>query len=281
MPTNSLNILVVGGSSKVANLLREHVTSVTGLNFFFQSRQDCHLFDVYWDPLAPNSDIILQADEPIEFDILLNLAGPTQNSAVHLNSDIALNTCRLADRLGISKIFLASSSAVYGNYKNYFSETDECHPISSYGAAKLKMEMDCLSASFNANIICLRIGNFLGADSLSVYIRNQAPICLDVNKTYLSALRSYVAPLSFLRIIRSLAQDTFLQNCSINIANPNPMRMQKILDELKLHYDFSVNARGIFDIELDLQQLSLIHEFEGCEYSAANVINQVKWFKHE
>ena len=281
MSKTSINVLVVGGTSKVAILLREHIKSVTGLNLFFQSRHYNDLCDIHWDPLNLNSNITFRGGESIKFDVLLNLAGPTHKSDVHLNSEIAFNCCKLADRLKISKVLLASSSAVYGNHKQNFQEADDCHPKNAYGAAKLKMEMDCLSAPFHTNVLCLRMGNFLGADSLSVNILNQAPIFLDVGHTYLSALRSYLAPLSFLRIIRSLAQDTGLQNCSINIANPNPFRMQKLLDELKIPYELRLNASGLFDHELDLQLISSIHDFRGPEYSYVNMINQVKWLKHE
>ena len=121
MSKTSINVLVVGGTSKVAILLREHINSVTGLNLFFQSRHYNDLCDIHWDPLNLKSNITFRGGESIKFDVLLNLAGPTHKSDVHLNSEIAFNCCKLADRLKISKVLLASSSAVYGKSQTKFS----------------------------------------------------------------------------------------------------------------------------------------------------------------
>lgn len=273
-----INILVVGGESKVARLLFEHCSQLADLNLFFQSRNQLSKADIYWDPLKPNCDIVHKFQNNITFDVLLNLAGSTQQSTAQLNTEIAVNSCILAERLNIPKVFLASSAAVYGKNQKIFSENDCCSPINGYGAAKLEMENICLSRSFNSNILCLRMANFVGADALSVNILSQKPIVLDVNSIKLSGLRSYLAPLSFLKILRTLSTNNTLQNCPINIANPMPFRMQEVLDMLRADYNCRHCLSGISDIELDINLLKSIHVFEENEYELQAMLNQVVWF---
>ena len=56
-----------------------------------------------------------------------------------------------------SKVILISSSAVYGDYKKCFSETDTCLPSTTYGHSKLVIENILKAVSKWLSI--LRLGN--------------------------------------------------------------------------------------------------------------------------
>lgn len=78
-----------------------------------------------------------------------------------------MNCCFIAEHFKIPLVFLTSSSAVYGHYKDFFVEEDDCVPVSLYGKSKLLMENKCMNYFSNKlDICCLRIGNFFGADQL-------------------------------------------------------------------------------------------------------------------
>ena len=281
MIESPINILVIGGESKVARLMRRHCLYDANFSLVFQSRNELAKSDVYWDPLKSNSNFVYKTKNDIKFDALLNLAGPTQNQNAHLNAEIAFNCCILADRLSIPKVFLASSAAVYGIHQTRFLETDCCSPVNLYGEAKLKMENSCFAGSFNTNVLGLRMGNFVGADSLSLNVLTNETISLDISTSNVSGLRSYLGPLSFLRILRSLIEDTTLHNRPINIANPRPFRMQEFLDKLKVPYYPKTGSTFVYDIELDVNLLKSVHKFKEYEYSVNDVLSQVDWNLYE
>lgn len=272
------NVLVVGGESKIAKLLRTKHSDLRDINLYFQSRNKAYPADIYWDPLGASNVIEYKHDNlPPKFDLLLNLAGTTQSGNSYLNTELALKCCSLAERLQIPKVFLASSAAVYGNQQIRYSENDHCSPVNSYGLSKLAMEDACLSQDFPFNILCLRISNFLGADALSNSILSGKNISLDVRDSKLSGLRSYLAPKTFLKILRSLSIDNTLKNQPINIANPSPYYMHELLEELGIIYHVNYTKHDIFDIALDITLLKSVHEFAPNDYQLSHMLNQLKW----
>jgi UDP-glucose 4-epimerase len=106
---------------------------------------------------------------------MIVLAGVTPrhgigDSELEENTTLAKACVRAAQACGISRVLVASSSAVYGKHPEgaAFSETMLPRPLSAYGQAKLAMEtaLRHLSDKTGLNICALRIGNVAGADAL-------------------------------------------------------------------------------------------------------------------
>ncbi|MDA8770450.1 NAD(P)-dependent oxidoreductase [Planktomarina temperata] len=270
-------VLVIGGNSKVASLLKNTPYRDMGLEFYFQSRKLESQNDIYWDPLA--SKLILQSKKPFkhEYDAILNLAGPTDEIYCDLNIEIAERCCQLAQVYQIPKVILISSSAVYGNKNILHSEISSCRPISNYGKSKIQMEQRCLELSLNSEIICLRLGNILGADALSKKIENKQRVLLDVGANYVSAKRSYLSPYTFVNVLKGLLNLNNFDTPILNVSSPEPFYMHDLLEILKMPYDRRVNVKKVYDVSLDTTLLSQIVKFRKKDENLLSLVEEMSW----
>lgn len=80
------------------------------------------------------------------------------------NVDGTMNVLEAARECGVSRVVFSSSSAVYGPTQNIVTETDQCAPISPYGATKLIGELMCIQSALNFGIqaVMLRYFNVYG-----------------------------------------------------------------------------------------------------------------------
>lgn len=169
---------------------------------------------------------------------LVMLAGVTPGTGVDAadlagNRALAAACLEAAAELGIGRVLLASSSAVYGaNAQSAaFAETDDPRPLSAYGRAKLEMEEAAGSARAAGLDVCaLRIGNVAGADALLAPLTARAvdpasPLRIDGFADGLGPLRSYIGPASLARVLATLAIFPARLPQVLNIAAPQPVRM--------------------------------------------------------
>ncbi|WP_157779869.1 NAD-dependent epimerase/dehydratase family protein [Celeribacter ethanolicus] len=137
-------------------------------------------------------------------------------------------------RAGVSRFLVASSSAVYGPDRGKpFREEDLLAPINAYGHAKAEMEELCTrrAAMEGIEICALRIGNVAGADMLLGNARSRAgaSLPLDIFPDGHSPERSYIGPVTLLRVLRALSTLQSLPPV-LNLAGARPVAMSDLLD---------------------------------------------------
>ena len=136
-----------------------------------------------------NEFTTLHQINPIETDNLLTVKGNILNydllksslrgcdAVVHLAAEVSVpysfenpehvmnvnvngtqNVINAVKELGIKKLILASSAAVYGNSKNLpLNEEEVCYPQSPYAESKLQNELQAMDAQNNGiDLFCLR-----------------------------------------------------------------------------------------------------------------------------
>jgi UDP-glucose 4-epimerase len=96
----------------------------------------------------------------------------------------SLNLLKAAQELGVKRIVMASSAAVYGERTEVVSETDQLSPVSPYATSKISMEdlARVFSKAYGLETVCLRFFN--------VYGPRQSP-----NSTYAAAIPRFTQDL--------------------------------------------------------------------------------------
>ena len=143
-----------------------------------------------------NEFTTLHQINPIETDNLLTVKGNILNydllksslrgcdAVIHLAAEVSVpysfenpehvmnvnvngtqNVINAVKELGIKKLILASSAAVYGNSKNLpLNEEEVCYPQSPYAESKLQNELQAMDAQNNGiDLFCLRFFNVYGS----------------------------------------------------------------------------------------------------------------------
>jgi len=151
-------------------------------------------------------------------------------------------------------IFISSGGAVYGDYKNFFSEEDELKPISYYGLSKLILEqiIKFHSMTQNLNYNIFRVSNPFG-DFQNIF-SNQGLIgtliIRSLKKEYVtiwgdgSNIRDYIPVEVLCEYIFSLFKLN-LNNQVINLASGSSYSINDIIkiinemsnEEIKINYD--------------------------------------------
>jgi UDP-glucose 4-epimerase len=224
----------VGGSSEVCQLMLPHwrkTEPAITLQFRQESMQHLDFPTVLWQVNdrydALDQWICSQAAPP---KTMIVLAGATHHRGTNfdINTKIAEHCCKAAAALGIHRILLASSAAVYGNHLNRaFSEADTPRPTSQYGMAKLNMELTCQRWSGKLEIVCLRIGNVVGADALLAKraLRDKSELLIDCFNDGSTPERSYIGPKSMATALVELAELNTQLPPILNFAAPAPVQM--------------------------------------------------------
>jgi UDP-glucose 4-epimerase len=156
---------------------------------------------------------------------MIVLAGPTPRGGGDPVQGAAIaGACMAAARtLGIGRVLLASSAAVYGvDPARTWSEDDAPRPVSPYGAAKLAAE-----AAAGTGATALRIGNVAGADSL---LAGRLPppveaVAIDTYPDGTTPVRSYIGPDTLAAVLIALARHAGPLPPALNIGAPKPVAM--------------------------------------------------------
>jgi nucleoside-diphosphate-sugar epimerase len=199
---NVPRVLILGASGRLGSMLGRHWAEDQAFPIW-QFRQAPAL-------KAPSGAMCVCArlDSPPDcgaVDVVLGLAGIVPGkAALSLNSDLGLAAVDCAAALGARHVFLSSSAAVYGASATAHVEPGATHPVSAYGHAKLAMEKVAIARSIaqGISVTALRIGNVAGADALLG--QRGATRYLDQFAQHGGAIRSYIGPAEFTRIIQAL-----------------------------------------------------------------------------
>lgn len=183
---------------------------------------------------------IAQGPAPLEtwmnvygpLNCLIVLAGTTPATGQNMGDNITLTERYVdaAEQMGIPRILIASSSAIYGPGVGVpLSETAICAPLNAYGQSKLDMETALQGrSSQKLNICCLRIGNVLGADALLLNAATGRDITLDVFENGHGPQRSYIGPGVMADILGQLACVPNPLPPALNLAAPTALYMDEL-----------------------------------------------------
>ncbi len=238
--------------------------------------------DLIWDALNGSDPLSAWMQRHGLLSGLVVLAGVTPSTGFDLDANVEIASAYLAAarRLGIARVLLASSSAVYGIGQGApLNEDDPCHPNSFYGAYKLMME-DVASGyrKEGLEVCCLRIGNVVGADALPLGAHLDQlgePLEIDCFEDGHGPLRSYLGPVSLAGILSQLAHHPARLPFLLNVAAPQPVHMDALADAAGLPWS-AVPAAGYTPqrIVLDCTRLARLVNLRADAGAAPRLISE-------
>lgn len=261
-------VLLVGAGGRVGRLVSAGlaVSGADHVRLLSQGRTPKRTagMDLYWDPMADGPGPLVswvQKAGPVDAMIVLAGVVPASGMDLSLNTEIATACLNGAQATGIPRVLMASSSAVYGAWKDTpFSERDPVRPLNAYGAAKLDMEAACAGYRAAGLEICnLRIGNVVGADALLLNKAGSGPghqLRLDQFADGGGPVRSYIAPVALARVLVGLAICPVALPENLNVALSSPVAMEDLARAAGLSWHFvPAPATAIQRITLDCSAL--------------------------
>lgn len=243
-------ILLVGSTGRVGRLVAAGFVIVAQdtVRLFHQGRSPGKTtgIDMFWDPLEDGPGPLtswVQETGPVDAMIVLAGIVPASGKDLSLNTDIATACLDGARAAGIPRVLMASSSAVYGAWKESpFSEGDPTRPVNAYGAAKLHMEAACARYRDTGPEVCaLRIGNVAGADALLLNKARSSPdhpLNVDRFPDGGGPVRSYIGPVTLARVLTGLAVCPAPLPENLNIALASPVAMEDLAQAAGLPWTF-------------------------------------------
>ncbi|WP_323037984.1 NAD(P)-dependent oxidoreductase [Pararhodobacter sp.] len=273
---SALSLIVVGANGRVGRLLIpafRALGAAVGLTQRDSRALTPDMAEVTWAPLdgpAPLAAFIAARGGPPK--AMLVLAGSTPGTGADMAVNIAVaQACTAAARaVGIGRILLASSSAIYGHGRaTPWRETEAVAPASAYGHAKLEMERRCAGP----DVCALRIGNVAGADALLTNPRR--PLVLDQFPDGNGPIRSYIGPQSLARVLVTLAETPLTLPPVLNIGAPLPVDMADLARAAGIPFDWHPAPPGATArLTLDLGHLETLVTFQDRDSTAAAMIAQ-------
>jgi nucleoside-diphosphate-sugar epimerase len=227
---------------------------------------------------GPRALIDHQAQSGQTFGALVMLAGvvPGEGHDLSHNRMLAEATLAAATRAGITRVLLASSSAVYGPGE-HITEDAACAPANAYGVAKLEMEAVGRAWRDRGFEVCaLRIGNVAGADALLLNVaRGAGEITLDVFGDGAGPLRSYIGARTMAQVLATLCLHEGRLPPALNIAAPDPVTMAALAQAAGA----SIRPRPAPPtahqrITLDCTRLAALHAFAPEDVTPGEMVRQ-------
>lgn len=247
-------------------------------------------FPVIWQARHPRPGFLCldpDADaSALSAQVVVCLAGVTPATAaatgcaMDLNVDLALQAVRMAAGMGADHVFLASSAAVYGAAGGVLAETGDCHPVSDYGRAKLRMEHEAraLGRRMGVGVTALRIGNVAGADAILGGWR--AGMQIDRLSDGRTPRRSYIGPACFARALGALICRTADLPGVINLSAPGAVEMGALLDAAGLAWQPREAGPGVIaEVELSTRRLARHVRFAPADSSPEGLAAQFRDFQ--
>lgn len=281
---NTFPVLLVGASGRVGQMVAHHWRHGAGhMPLVAQVRGAGGVpGDLIWDPLAGPEPLAQAASAAGGFRAMVVLAGvtPGPGKDLEMNRTLAEACLDAALQAGVSRVLLASSSAVYGAGEG-LAETAPCAPVNEYGAAKLRMEQACAPWRERGLDMCLlRIGNVAGADALLLNVAKAAPdqaIKIDTFQDGRGPVRSYIGARSLAQVLQTLCAHPAAVSDVLNIGAPDPISMDALADAAG-HPWRSRAANGLTpqSITMDCSRLESLHRFDRLDSDPQTMVRQWK-----
>lgn len=216
---------------------------------------------------------------------LVVLAGATPATGIDMDDNVTLaqRYVQAAHDLGIERVLIASSSAVYGSGSGSpLRETDPCAPLNAYGASKLKMEQVLQTHPMaDGNLCCLRIGNVLGADALLLNAAKGDPVTLDIFADGHGPLRSYISPSDLAQVLGYLATTPHRLPFKLNIAAPTPVHMDALANAADLNWSArTAPETAVQNLTLDCHKLTKFVALSDIASDPISMIEDWKRLRH-
>ncbi len=280
--TEPARILLVGGSGRVGRMVLHYwrTAPTTGVEIVEQHRDPTRPTGLRWDLTCHLDPRRLAA---LSIDTVVCLAGvtPGPGADLMLNTTFAQAVLDTAHQAGISRVLLASSSAVYGAHNDSpFSEQDEPLPVNAYGASKLAMEAtSTIWRAKGLEVCCLRIGNVAGADALFLNVANGvSPLHVDCFPDGRGPLRSYIGAGTLADVLISLATAPTSLPQLLNVAAPGAVYMEDLARAAAHPFTYHPAPGSAFQrITLDCSRLCSLHSFDRAASNPATMVDQWKW----
>ncbi|WP_126977809.1 NAD-dependent epimerase/dehydratase family protein [Frigidibacter oleivorans] len=154
-------------------------------------------------------------------DTLVCLLRPPADAPVEAHAALAQVTVEAARHIGVGRLLLASSIAVYGRDGAPWDEDAPLCPANDYGRGKCAMEAVALAAPLPVTV--LRLGNVVGADALSAALASAAPVTIDRTGPA-GPLRSVIGAGALARVLLALAHRAEVPPV-LNVALPGAVGM--------------------------------------------------------
>ncbi|MFD2236888.1 NAD-dependent epimerase/dehydratase family protein [Aureimonas populi] len=274
--------LVVGATGRVGRMVMDHWRRNPPAGALVHAQGRRPGADLVWNPIEEP----LPASAP-RYTGLVVLAGAVPGSGIDFsfNAAIARACLAAAERNGIARVLLASSSAIYGASGDgrAFREEDDPAPASAYGRSKLAMEAACAGLSRpGREVSCLRIGNVAGADALLINAAGAAPerpLRIDRYGDGAGPRRSYIGPGAMARALESLLRHAGALPPVLNFAAPRPVEMSALARAAGVPFVWNEGPPASPQaITLDCARLSLYHRFRPGDCEPASMI--AEWKTH-
>ena len=161
-------VLVLGSNGRLGSMLRHHWRDRQDVIWQARSRSAAPVLD--WSAQADLTELIRRLPHTRAvvalWGVVAGSAGPLGD-----NTELALRPFAIARATGADRVLHCSSAAVYRPGPDPLAETAIPAPINTYGQAKLDMEQAIAAEqrrdAWGPKSIIMRIGNVIGADSLS------------------------------------------------------------------------------------------------------------------
>ncbi len=253
---------MLGGGGRLGRLL-SRACQVEGVGTWrFQSRQNLEADHAVQLDLLSQPDTIAKAAKGCA--AIINLAGVTNagDGDFAMNTDLAITGLEIARRVGVPRVFLASSAAIYGRSDHLHHEDETPAPFSPYGAAKARME-DAIrhwdAQHTDVEPVIMRLGNIAGADQLlSRLVLGDARgvITLDQFPNGEGPQRTYIGPGALLCCFAALATAPICPG-TLNVSLPGFVAMADLLSEIGADWRFGkAPDTAIPKVGLDVTRLS-------------------------
>lgn len=277
--------LLVGASGRVGRMVLSHWHTLDGAAQIVPQYRATHGGGgLLWDPLDGPQPLLDASAAEGGFDAMIVLAGVTPGGGkpLELNRTLAEACLSAAEKAGIFRVLLASSSAVYGvGDGRSFSEQAPCNPVNDYGRAKLDMEQSSMRWRDRGLDLCLlRIGNVAGADALLLSVSIAKPdqkIEIDIFADGQGPLRSYIGPRTLASVLARLCGHEGPLPLVLNVAAPVPIHMDALANAAKQPWiRRNAGDKGHQNITLNCKALSEIYAFEKGDSDPATMVAQWK-----
>lgn len=273
-------LLVVGASGRVGRLLAP-VWAAAAAPVILQRRGAAGAGGLCWAPLGGPAALaahVAQAGVPAAMLVLAG-ATPATEGDLSLNPRLADACLAAAAQVGVGRVLLASSSAVYGGARAQpWAEGDTPRPTTDYGRSKLDAER--IAGAWRGRglaVTCLRIGNVAGADALLGGARPGRRVSIDRFAGGGGPVRSYIGARSLARVLLALADPALALPPVLNLAAPHPVAMADLADAAGLDWGWTPAPEGAMErLVLDCAALARLVGFDDAESTAKGIAAQWK-----
>ena len=277
-------MLVLGSTGRLGLILRKHWRNRPDV--IWQARR------CYEDsfPFRTEEDLLNDAGRgKLRISAVLSLWGVVPDSGQDLqdNTNLALRAMQVGSKLGANRDLHCSSAAVYQPAPAPLREDTLPRPQSAYGHSKLAMEQALRTwrgtSGEKPSICVMRIGNVMGADSLSASMRAAGEtgqkITLDRFANGRAACRSFLSGADLARCLTALTECPIKELPElINLAAPQATAMDAVLRHAGLEFAWKdAPSQAAPRVELETARLRTLLDLGPASATPAHLLADWPW----